>query len=84
MSRDISAVGILLDTDRLLPRSEPVRLSVVLGEWDTEGGFQIHGEGCVVRTDTTGAKSGIGLDVVWSDIEPLGPSAVAPAPADPS
>ena len=82
VSRDISAVGIFVDTDRLPPSSEPVRLSVALGEWDTQGGFRIHGEGRVVRTDTRGTKPGIGLDVVWSDIEPLGPPAAALVPVE--
>lgn len=82
VSRDISAVGIFVETDHLAPPSDPVRLSVALGEWDTDGGFRIHGEGRVVRADTEGARLGLGLDVVWSDVEPLGPPAVEVEPAD--
>lgn len=74
VSRDISAVGVfVVDANRVLPPSERVRLSVALGEWDSEGGFRIRGEGHVVRADTAGPRPGMGLAVVWSDIEPLGP-----------
>ena len=70
-SRDISAVGIFLETGRVPAGREPVRLTVDLGEWDAGGGFRIHGEGRLVRVDTSGSRRGIALDVVWSDVEPL-------------
>ena len=81
-SRDISAGGLFVDTDRRLQPSEPVRVSLALGEWDAAGGFRIHGEGHVVRADTAGARPGVGLAVVWSDIEPLDPQPPATVPTD--
>lgn len=71
-SRDISSVGIFVDTDHLQPQGRRVRLSVMLAEWDPEGGFRVHGEGRVVRAGPAGEGRGIALDVVWSDVEPLG------------
>lgn len=83
VTRDISAVGLFMISDRPLPPF-PVRLSVTLGEWDSEGGFRVHGEGRVVREETGGPKPGVALDVVWVDIEPLQPAAPAaiPVPAE--
>lgn len=83
VTRDISAVGLFLTSDHALPASVPMRLSVTLGEWDSEGGFRVHGEGRVVREDTGGPRPGTALEVVWLDIEPLQPPAPAAAPPVP-
>jgi hypothetical protein len=72
-SLDISAVGLFLQTHRPLELSDALDVSVAVNEWATEGGFRIQGRGRVVRIETEGARPGVALEVVWSEIEPLAP-----------
>jgi hypothetical protein len=78
---DISAVGLFLRTDHPLALSDALDVSVAVNEWATEGGFRIQGQGRVVRIETEGARAGVALEVVWSEIEPLDPRSPN-APAD--
>ena len=83
-SLDISAVGLFVQTDRPLELSDTLDVSVAVNEWATEGGFRIQGQGRVVRIDTEGARAGIALEVVWSEIEPLAPRSPSATADDPA
>lgn len=83
LSRDVSSVGIFVETGTAPPTGSSVGLSVELGAWDAEGGFRIRGEGRVVRADTSAPRPGIGLDVAWSDVEALGASPTDETPDPP-
>ena len=72
-SLDISAVGLFVQTDHPLEPTGALDVSVAVNEWATEGGFRIQGLGRVVRIETEGARPGVALEVIWSEIEPLGP-----------
>ena len=82
-SFDISAVGLFFKTDRPLRVSDTLDVSVAVNEWATEGGFQIQGEGRVVRIQTEGPRPGVALEVVWSEIEPLPPRSAIAAAGEP-
>ena len=82
-SHDISAGGLFLQTDHPLELSEVLDVSVAVNEWATEGGFRIQGQGRVVRIETEGARRGVALEVVWSEIEPLTPRSVSVPTGEP-